>query len=615
MSMTSPLGQDVLIPVGIAAEEAISNLFAFSVEVVSEQPRIDPNRLLNQAACVILRRPNQPTRYFNGIVRRFAAVGTSFRGLYGYNLEIGPILWSLSQIEDCRVFQNKSALDIVEEVLASASITNYELRVYGERPTREYTIQYDETDLAFISRLLQEDGYFYFFEHSADTHTLVIADANAAFHPIEQPQIYVGSAQDTATDALTSWRTGTNLTHGKIELQDYDPSAPSKSLDATQNTTLKASGAATRSVYHWPAHTFQPSEVNRRTRLRIEADEAAACLLDGAGNHEGFYPGGRFTLVKDPYAGNDGQEYVLHRVVHAARDESWIAGGAVASYANSFTAFDNTRPWRDRLTVARPHMDGVYSGVVMGVPGEEIYTDSLGRVKVWLRFDHHHDATPDGSIWVRVSQPWAGNGWGWQYLPRVGTEVVVAFMDGDPDRPIVIGGVYNGEQMPPFPLPDQKTKSGLRTRSTLNGTTSEYSEFSIDDKQGQELVLLHAQKDHQVEVENSQTVTIGNGRAVTIKSGGDTLTVQEGDLSITVSMGAVSVSATETITLTVGMSTITMSDGTIALSSDAIEINGLATVNINGATIDLESEGEISLVASDVNILAPAVTVDAVPIA
>jgi type VI secretion system secreted protein VgrG len=137
MSMTSPLGQDVLIPVGIAAEEAISNLFAFSVEVVSEQPRIDPNRLLNQAACVILRRPNQPTRYFNGIVRRFAAVGTSFRGLYGYNLEIGPILWSLSQSEDCRVFQNKSALDIVEEVLASASITNYELRVYGERPTRE----------------------------------------------------------------------------------------------------------------------------------------------------------------------------------------------------------------------------------------------------------------------------------------------------------------------------------------------------------------------------------------------------------------------------------------------------------------------------------------------
>jgi type VI secretion system secreted protein VgrG len=615
MSMTSPLGQDVLIPVGLSAEEAIGGLFSFSVEVVSEQARIDPNRLLNQAVCVILRRPNQPTRYFNGIVRRFAAVGTSFRGLYGYRLVIGPLLWLLSQIEDCQVFQNKSALDIVEEVLASAGITTYELRVYGDRPTREYTIQYDETNLTFISRLLQEDGYFYFFEHTADAHTLVIADANAAFHPIKRPQIYVGSAQDTATDALTAWQTGTNLTHGKIELQDYDPAAPSKSLDATQNTTLKAAGAATRSVYHWPAHTFQPPEVNRRTRLRIEADEAAACLLDGAGNHEGFYPGGRFTLVKDPYAGNDGQEYVLHSVVHTARDESWIAGGAVASYANSFTAFDNTRPWRERLTIERPRMDGVYSGLVMGVAAEEIYTDSLGRVKVWLRFDHHHDATPEGSIWVRVSQPWAGNGWGWQYLPRVGTEVVVAFMDGDPDRPIVIGGVYNGEQMPPFPLPGEKTKSGLRTRSTLNGTTSEYSEFSIDDKQGQELVFLRAQKDHQVEVEDSQTVTIGNGRTVTIKSGGDSLTVEEGNLSITVSAGAINVSATESITLTVEESSIIISPEGIVINSADVEINGDITVNIDGATIDMESEGEISLIASDLNIAAPLVTVDGVPVA
>ena len=615
MSMTSPLGQDVLIPVTFRAEESISSPFSFSIEMVSELERIDPNSLLAMTVCVILRRPNQPTRYFNGIVRRFAPVGTSFRGLYGYTAEIRPSLWLLRQIEDCRVFQHKSTLDIVEEVLTGTGLTDYELRVYGERPTREYTIQYDETDLAFISRLLQEDGYFYFFEHTADAHTLVIADANAAFHAIEQPEIYVGSAQDTASDALSAWRGGTDLTHGKIELQDYDPAVPSKSLDATQNTTLKASGAAKRSVYHWPAHTFQSPEVSRRTRLRIEADETAACLLDGAGNHEGFYPGGKFTLVKDPYVGSDGQEYVLRRVIHTARDASWIAGGEVPSYSNSFSTFAATRPWRDQITIRRPRMDGVYSGQVIGVPGEEIYTDSLGRVKVWLRFDHHHDATPEGSIWVRVSQPWAGNGWGWQYLPRVGTEVVVAFVDGDPDRPIVIGGVYNGEQMPPFPLPEQKTKSGLRTRSTLNGTTSEYSEFSVDDKQGQELVFLHAQKDHQVEVEQSQTVTIGTGRTVTIKSGGDRLTVEEGNLSISVSMGAVSVTAMESITLTVGASSILISEAAITITSPAVEITGEATVNIDGATIDMEAEAEITIAAPDVNIAAPLLTADGVPLA
>ena len=621
LSMTSPLGQDVLIPVVLSAEEQISRPFCFKVQVVSEQPHIDPNSLLALPVCMILRRPNQPIRYFNGIISRFAAVGTSFRGLYGYHADVVPQLWLLGQIEDCRVFQNKSALNIVEEVLTRAGITTYELRVYGERPVREYTIQYNETDLVFISRLLQEDGYFYFFEHSADAHTLVIADANSAFHSIERPELYVGSAQDTATDALSDWRSGTELTHGDTELQDYDPAAPSKQLDATQNTTLKATGAARRSVYHWPAHTFQPAQVSRRARLRIEADEAAACLFEGAGNHEGFYPGGKFKLVRDPYASTDGQEYVLHSVMHSASDESWIAGGAVPSYKNSFSCLPTTLPWRDRLTIERPRMDGVYSGLVIGIPGEEIYTDSQGRVKVWLRFDHHHDATPEGSIWVRVSQPWAGKGWGWQYLPRVGTEVVVAFMDGDPDRPIVIGGVYNGEQLPPFPLPDQKTKSGLRTRSTLGGTTSEYSEFSVDDKRGEELVFLHAQKDHKVKVEQketidigqSQSVTIGTGRTVEITSGGDSLTVDEGNLSISVSAGAINVTATEEITFRVGASTITISPAAILISSPAIEINGEATVNINAATVDIEAEGEITIVAPDVN-LAVELTVDGIPI-
>jgi type VI secretion system secreted protein VgrG len=307
--------------------------------------------------------------------------------------------------------------------------------------------------------------------------------------------------------------------------------------------------------------------------------------------------------------------------MHSASDESWIAGGAVPSYKNSFSCLPTTLPWRDRLTIERPRMDGVYSGLVIGIPGEEIYTDSQGRVKVWLRFDHHHDATPEGSIWVRVSQPWAGKGWGWQYLPRVGTEVVVAFMDGDPDRPIVIGGVYNGEQLPPFPLPDQKTKSGLRTRSTLGGTTSEYSEFSVDDKRGEELVFLHAQKDHKVEVEQketinigqSQSVTIGTGRTVEITSGGDSLTVDEGNLSISVSAGAINVTATEEITFRVGASTITISPAAILISSPAIEINGEATVNINAATVDIEAEGEITIVAPDVN-LALELTVDGIPI-
>jgi type VI secretion system secreted protein VgrG len=630
--MTTPLGPDVLIPVALSAEEAISQPFRIAIDAVSEQRQIDPNTILNYPACVTLTRSDNPTRHFHGIVRRCAAGGSAPRGYWGYTIELAPKFWFLGQTEDCRVYQAMSTVDILKQLLSDAGVTDSAFRIFGGQPVREYTTQYNETDLDFATRLMEEEGYFYYFEHTASEHRLVVTDANVAFQPIAQPQVYAAApGVGSSHEGLTAWRPALAITYGKVQLTDYDPVAPTKTLDATRPTALKTGGATTRDVYHWAARTDQPALVTLRARLRIEAAEAAAALIEGAGHHEGFTPGGKFTLMKDPFGGADGQDYVVHGVTHQATDQSWLAGGGGMSYANSFTAFPATRTWRQPISVPRPHMGGLYSAVVLGPSGEEIYTEELGRVKVQFRWDHKPDATADKACWVRVVQSWAGGGWGWQYLPRVGSEVAVAFMNGDPDRPVVVGGLYNGTDKPIFPLPDQKTKSGLRTRSSMNGGTADFSEFSIDDKKGSELVFLHAQKDHTIEVENDQkltvdncriktvkkdetveidqnqkikigqdqTVEITNARTVKIDQGDDALSLQMGNLSIKLAMGnmstkaelgAITEEAMQSIQLKVGGNSLTIDQTGVTIKGLMVKVAADVMLDMKGVMSSLKGE-------------------------
>lgn len=627
LSIATPLGKDALIPVSLRGEEAISLPFAFTVEMVSERETIDPDALLAKPACVTLRRRHDAEgdrllRHFSGLVRRFAATGVKGRTLWGYRAEIVPALWFLSQTEDCRVFQNMTALDIIEQVLGDGGVTEYDIRVQGEKPTREYTVQYNETDLAFVTRLMEEEGYFYFFEHKDNAHTLVIANANTAFAVIPESAMRVSPDGQGLVDCLTAWEPAKSVAHGRVRLTDYDHTAPGKALDASTSTVFSTAQAARRDVTRWPAGTTDPQEVNARVRRRIEAAEAAASLIAGKGGHGGFVPGGKFNVTES--GARDG-EYVVRGVTHRARDESWVAGGQKQSYENDFTAFPAATAWRDRLSVPRPRMDGIYSGKVIGVPGEEIYTDKYGRVKVRLMWDARPDATADGAIWVRVMQAWTANTWGWHFLPRVGTEVAVGFMDGDPDRPVVLGGLFNGNDMPVFPLPDQKTKSGLRTRSSPGGGTEDFSEFSFEDKKGQELVFLHAQKDHAVEVENDQsihvmhdrtekvdnneTVTIQQDRSVTVAQGNESLKVQAGNRSVEVAqgnnalkvdmgnhsvgvsmgnisvkadLGSITLEAMQSITLKVGMNSVTISQEGVTVKGLMVSVEGQTQTSVKG---------------------------------
>lgn len=529
LCMSSPLGDDTLIPISLSAQEAISQPFQFEIEAVCQQGVIKPNDLLYQPVCLTLQSDGEPVRYFHGIVRSVtdqgAVRGASTAEDYElYRIVAVPRLWFLSQTTDCRVYQNMSADDILKAMFHDAHVTQLNFIPTGS--PREYTVQFNETDLHFATRLMEEEGWFYFFTHEADKHTLVVASSNTAFSDVANATLHIAGGGEDAT-ALTDFHGPSQTVRGKMTLKDYDPVNPDTVLKSEQPTTLQTFGADSRDDFRWPALSFDNGTVGNRANWEMQAAEAVASLFGGSTRFGGLVPGGKFKVESKPAAPQDG-EYVVRGAQHHATDDTWLNQAGSASYLVHFTAFPSATTWRQPIVTPRPRMDGIHTGLVMGPQstkaaeiksqdGEEIHTDDLGRVKVRFYWDYRGEATGGDAVWARVIQPWAGKGWGGQFIPRVGTEVAVAFVDGDPDRPMVIGGLYNGRDNPIYSKAD-KNKLGFRTRSVPKGAAgSNFSEFTIDDTKGSELIFFHAEKDYFTEIENNQTLTVDNCRIVTVK--------------------------------------------------------------------------------------------------
>ena len=617
LALTTALGGTALTPVSFRAEEAIGEPFTVVVEVVSTEPTIDPDSLLNFPACLTVNRQNSGDRYFHGAVRAFSGSGRPIRGNWAYTVEIVPRLWFLSQTIDCRVFQNQSVADIVTKICGEVSQT-LTLKIYGAKSPKEYVTQFNETDLDFLRRLMEGEGYHFHFEHTQGDHTLVVTDQNNGFPTTPKPTLAVVH-EGGGVDVLTEWRKSLATAHGKVHLQDYDPANPATAPTGKQSTTLGTTGSGLRDVFRWPALSMSAGDATSRARAIMEAAEAAVALRESASENHLFSAGSRFLVLRDPFDGAASKEYVVRRVTHYGQDDSWVNNGGTASYSNMLTALPVATPWREPMITPRPVMAGVYAAIVLGGQGEEIHADSLGRIKVQLFFDHRSETTSDKAVWARVVQPWAGNTWGWQHLPRVGTEVAVSFMDGDPDRPVVLGGLYNGTMQPVFAIPAEQTKSGLRTRSTKTGDTSTFSELSFDDAKGSELLYVHAEKDMTIEVEHdqsltvtndrthtvkqketieiddSQTNTVKNGRTTTISASGDKLTVEGGDLTIDVSSGSIAMTAMQKITLTVGGNSITISQSGIEVKGIMVSVQGNASAEVKGPMVTVSGDAMLTL--------------------
>jgi type VI secretion system secreted protein VgrG len=576
--LTSPLGDDTLPfqegtlhAVALSAREWLSRPFEAAITAVSTRRSIDPDELVGRPVCLTMRWRPSEDRLIHGIVRKLTAVGLPQRDRWKYVLDVVPRLRLMEQAADCRIFQDRTASEILHTLFAEHDVSPVEFRISGAQPRREYTTQYNETDLDFAQRLMQESGWFYFFEHSRTGHTLVVCDHNKSFRPLAPFQYRMVHAGDNV-DVFSHWHESLQTAHGRVQLEDYDPTRPRTPVSGQQETTLGTAGATQRRVFRWPAMTQEDGVAGQRARFRVEASEAQAQLGSGHGFDPQFAPGRRFAMAHNPFTWAEGLEYALHGVEHQAVDETWITDGAKPTYSNSFTCLLETVPWRDASTLPRPAMAGIFSAVTLGNAGEEIHADPLGRIKVRLLFDHRRDTVAARAIWARVAQPWSGNSWGWQHLPRVGTEVAVSFMSGDPDSPVVVGCFYNQDQQPVFPIPSQQTRQGFRSRSTLHGSTREFSELSFDDDRGKELVYLRAQKDQVTEVEHDQTVTVVHDHSLTSRTGG---------IRVTADAGAIDITAATRICLRVAENSITLTPASISIqAAGAVNLDAAAFVAV-----------------------------------
>ena len=642
LSLQTALGAGVLQPISFHAEESVSAPYTVTVEAISAQASIDPNTVLFQPASLTITFASGAPRIMQGMVRALVATGEPVRDQYGYSLTFVPKLWFMNQTHDCRIFPGMSIADILTAVCGDAGQT-ITVNVTGDKTVKPYVTQFNETDFVFFSRLVEEAGYFYYFTHTASDHTLILTDQNQGFIASPKPAMTIAH-EGGGNDVLTAWHKIGSTVHGSFHLLDYDLTQPDTLPEDTETTTLTTSGASTRDVFEWPALELTQSDVAARATLKMQAAEAEAGLVEALSANPGFLPGSRFTIATDPYTGAQNVEYIVRSISSTGHDESWVTGGGASDYANRIVAFPSATVWREKFVTPRPVMAGIHSAVVMGDSGEEIHSEQYGRVKVSFFWDHRKTITADNGIWVRVIQPWAGNTWGWQSLPRVGCEVAVAFFDGDPDRPVIVGGLYNADMMPVFPVTAQQTKSGLRTRSTTSGSSSTFSEFSIDDNKGSELVFLHAEKDMFTEIENNDTLTIGNnqtievkndqaitidnnrtltvkaketievddaqsvtvknGRTTTISAAGDSLTVNKGgitvtasqnDIAIEASTGNVTVKALNSIKLTVGSNSIEISAEGVTISAAKVSIQGQTMVEVKGPMTQVSGDGMLTL--------------------
>jgi type VI secretion system secreted protein VgrG len=507
----APVLSPPLLVRSLRGRESISSLFSFELELLSEDPAIVGADRMGQPMCVGLERLDAEPRYFHGIVSRFRAGESTVEDLRAYRAEIVPKLWLLQMTADCRIFQNKSVPEIVEMVLNENGVSDFRFDLRGTYAAREYCVQYRETDLAFVSRLLEDEGIYYFFEHSSDRHVLVLADHKGYVNCLDAQVDYrVGSH---TIDYVNSFQREFHFRPGKWSYTDYDFEKPSTYLGVTTNTVLPPSSFKNFEIYDYPGNYTVPGTGNSLVKRRLEAEEAGYEVVVGTSGCAGFFAGGKFELA-DRTERESGTYVITSIDHHTAEGEISLSiappgGNLAVGYSNEFRCIPADVLYRPPRLTPKTRVEGPQTAVVVGTAGEEIYTDKYGRIKVQFHWDREGKFDDKSSCWIRVAQNWAGQNWGVAFHPRIGQEVIVDFLEGDPDRPIITGRVYNAEQMPPYDLPDKQSVSTIKSRSTKQGEAENFNELRFDDTKGKEEIYFHAEKDFNRVVENNDSLKVG----------------------------------------------------------------------------------------------------------
>jgi len=637
IAIDTPLGEDVLLLRSFSGHEEISHLSEFDLDLLSEDYEINFDDIIGQNVTIRMELPEGGMRYWNGYINRFVqGVSTSVQ-FAQYRATMVPWLWFLTQTSDCRIFQEKTVPDIIKQVFNDLGFSDIEDRLSGGYRTWTYCVQYRETDFNFVSRLMEQEGIYHYFLHEQGKCTIVLCDSRSKHDPYgDYGEIdFIADAQGSAIlERISEWTVEKRVRSGKFAHVDYNFEKPSTSLMSIEKLKMPHA-EADYEIYDYPGEYSEKTDGDKYAKLRMEELAQSHEVCTGQSDSRGICSGYLFTLAKHSRI-NQNREYLVVSTGYQAAAEAYETSDQMnETCVCSFTVIHSSVQFRPERSTPKPIIQGSQTAMVTGPSGKEIYTDKHGRVKVQFHWDREGEYDQNTSCWIRVSQVHAGKSFGGIDIPRIGEEVIVSFIEGDPDRPIITGRVYNAESMPPFGLPGQKVVSGMKSNSTPGG--GGYNEMSMDDSKGKENITIHAQKDMATTVENNRTATIKSGNdATTVQSGtrsvtvkGDTsLTVQAGKRTVSVTGGDYSTTASAAVKLhgkgkgveitgnggpgikSIGTPNFDATGTSKAtITSPAVEVKGTTTtkiispdidigsgvIKIHGTTITIDSSGKVSI--------------------
>jgi type VI secretion system secreted protein VgrG len=604
--------------------EVLGRPFLYELQMSSIKAQGELMSLLGSSVTVSITLPDKSKRYFNGIITRVAYAGLR-GGAFNYRIELRPWIWLLSRTQDCQIFQNMSAYAIISQIFQNAGFSDVQDNRQNQAGSTEleFCVQYRETAFDFVTRLMEQWGLYYFFKHADGKHTVVICDdpnshaSIGAAIPFQPDQTELRAVEDH----IWQWSSELMVMPGKFTYRDYNFTTPTADLE-TRSTLSGSHTYGTMEVYDYPGPYDTTDTGQKLADVRMQDLNSRRQILYGTSNSRRLYTGCKFTLSKF-YQDSENAEYTVIGATYTlsmAEGSGTTAGAMRDTFRCTFQAIKGSTHFQLNRQTPRPMIRGPQTAKVVGASGDEITTDQYGRVKVKFYWDRSSTQDENSSCWIRVAQVWAAASWGAIFIPRVGQEVVVEFLEGDPDRPIITGCVYNANNTVPYALPDNKTRSTFKTNSSTGGGGS--NEIRFEDKAGSEEVFFQAQKDYNKTVKNNETVTItqdttttvqkgnrsitvsqGNNsvtvsqgnNSVTVSKGNDSLTVSTGNHSITVSSGSSTVSAAQSITLKVGSNSITISTTGITINGGQISATASESMSLNGGASMSLSAGEVAI--------------------
>ena len=604
MEVVTPLGPDLLFK-QMSGEESLGRLFEYRVDLLSPKPDIKPDQMLGQGLTVKIEQSDGEARCFNGYVTRFSS-GAYNGKHYAYQAVIRPWTWILTRKTDCRIFQDMTVPQILNKVFEDyPQLVAIDDKLAGQYRTWEYCVQYRESDFNFISRLMEHEGIYYYFEHTETEHKMVLVDLFSTHKETPKfgtlPYYHESVRTRPGAEYVSRWQHSHEMRSGEVETWDYDFKTPPKPVRA-KKPNVKEPALTSAQVFDYPGGYVENSDGEQYAGVRLEELQTGYEAASATTNARALRVGTLLTITNHPT--RNAQYLVTRASYNLAYNAHEATGGEEATYGCSFSVVPAKQQFRPRRSTPKPIVQGPQTATVVGPDGEEIYVDEFGRVKVKFHWDRHEpkDGKEENrSCWIRVSHPWAGKKWGMIAIPRILQEVIVDFLEGDPDQPIITGRVYNGDQMPPYDLPANATQTGIKSRSSKGGDPQNFNEIRFEDKKGSEMLTIHAEKDMSSHVENDDATVVERDQTLTVQR--DQTTIVQRDQKLTVTRDrSVEVKNNESHVVKVNQKINVVGNQDIKIDANQnTTVGGTYELTATGAATTIFSAGRKDVVTGDDN--------------